>query len=78
MKLTPTEWHLVEVLVRHAGKLVTQRQLLQEVWGPLSFRSRDSASLRPGPLGPIAFGESWRPSRGRSGRPGCWANGVAA
>ncbi len=34
VKLTPTEWHLVEVLVRHAGKLVTQRQLLQEVWGP--------------------------------------------
>jgi two-component system KDP operon response regulator KdpE len=32
--LTPTEWGLVEVLVRHPGKLVTQRQLLQEVWGP--------------------------------------------
>jgi two-component system KDP operon response regulator KdpE len=32
--LTPTEWHLVEVLVRNAGKLVGQRQLLQEVWGP--------------------------------------------
>ena len=30
----PTEWHLVEVLVRNAGKLVSQRQLLQEVWGP--------------------------------------------
>ena len=34
VRLTPTEWHLVEVLVRNAGKLVTQRQLLQEVWGP--------------------------------------------
>jgi len=32
--LTPTEWHLVEILVRHPGKLVSQRQLLQEVWGP--------------------------------------------
>ncbi len=32
--LTPTEWHLVELLVRNSGKLVTQRQLLQEVWGP--------------------------------------------
>ena len=32
--LTPTEWHFVEVLVRHPGKLVSQRQLLQEVWGP--------------------------------------------
>jgi two-component system KDP operon response regulator KdpE len=32
--LTPTEWGVVEMLVRHRGKLVTQRQLLQEVWGP--------------------------------------------
>ena len=32
--LTPTEWGLVEQLVRNAGKLVTQRQLLQSVWGP--------------------------------------------
>jgi two-component system, OmpR family, KDP operon response regulator KdpE len=32
--LTPTEWHLVELLVRHPGKLLSQRQLLQEVWGP--------------------------------------------
>ena len=32
--LTPTEWHLVELLVRHAGKLVSQRLLLHEVWGP--------------------------------------------
>jgi two-component system, OmpR family, KDP operon response regulator KdpE len=32
--LTPTEWHLVEILVRNPGKLVSQRQLLQEVWGP--------------------------------------------
>jgi len=34
VRLTPTEWHVVEVLVRNAGRLVTQRQLLQEVWGP--------------------------------------------
>lgn len=34
IRLTPTEWHVVEVLVRNPGKLVTQRQLLQEVWGP--------------------------------------------
>jgi two-component system, OmpR family, KDP operon response regulator KdpE len=34
MRLTPTEWHLLEVLVRHPGQLVSQRQLLQEVWGP--------------------------------------------
>ncbi|MFD7627390.1 response regulator [Streptomyces sp. NPDC059851] len=34
VRLTPTEWHLLEVLVRNAGKLVGQKQLLQEVWGP--------------------------------------------
>jgi two-component system, OmpR family, KDP operon response regulator KdpE len=34
VRLTPTEWHVLEVLVRNAGKLVPQRQLLQEVWGP--------------------------------------------
>jgi len=34
IRLTPTEWHVVEVLVHNRGKLVTQRQLLQEVWGP--------------------------------------------
>ena len=32
--LTPTEWHILEVLVRSPGRLVTQTQLLQEVWGP--------------------------------------------
>jgi two-component system KDP operon response regulator KdpE len=32
--LTPIEWRLLEVLVRNEGRLVTQRQLLQEVWGP--------------------------------------------
>jgi two-component system KDP operon response regulator KdpE len=32
--LTPKEWQVVELLVRNAGKLVTQRQMLQEVWGP--------------------------------------------
>ena len=32
--LTPTEWAILEVLVRHRGRLVGQRQLLREVWGP--------------------------------------------
>ncbi len=32
--LTPTEWGILEVLVRHPGRLVTQRHLLQQVWGP--------------------------------------------
>jgi two-component system, OmpR family, KDP operon response regulator KdpE len=34
IRLTPTEWAIVEILVRNPGKLVTQRGLLQEVWGP--------------------------------------------
>jgi two-component system, OmpR family, KDP operon response regulator KdpE len=34
VRLTPTEWQLLEILVRNRGRLVTQRQLLQEVWGP--------------------------------------------
>jgi two-component system, OmpR family, KDP operon response regulator KdpE len=32
--LTPTEWQLVEALVAEPGKLLGQRQLLQQVWGP--------------------------------------------
>jgi len=32
--LTPTEWGVLEVLVRNRGKLVTQKQLLRDVWGP--------------------------------------------
>ena len=34
VRLTPTQWHIVEVLVRNAGRLVTYEQLLHEVWGP--------------------------------------------
>ncbi|MCG5430903.1 response regulator [Mycobacterium sp. MYCO198283] len=32
--LTPTEWGMLEVLVRHRGKLVGREELLKEVWGP--------------------------------------------
>ena len=34
--LTPNEYDLLAFLVRHAGKVVTQKQILQEVWGPAS------------------------------------------
>ena len=34
VRLTPTEWGIVELLVRNPDKLVSQRQLLQDVWGP--------------------------------------------
>ena len=33
-RLTPTEWQLLELLVRNPGRLVTHQQLLQQVWGP--------------------------------------------
>jgi two-component system, OmpR family, KDP operon response regulator KdpE len=34
VKLTPTEWHLLEVLARHPGKVIDHGRLLTEVWGP--------------------------------------------
>jgi len=34
IRLTPTEWHLLEVLLRNPGKLLSQKQLLRDVWGP--------------------------------------------
>ncbi|WP_270073605.1 response regulator [Streptomonospora mangrovi] len=34
VRLTPTEWHILEVLARNAGRLVSQRRLLHDVWGP--------------------------------------------
>jgi len=34
VRLTPTEWHIAEILIQHEGRLVSQRQLLQDVWGP--------------------------------------------
>jgi two-component system, OmpR family, KDP operon response regulator KdpE len=34
VRLTPTEWQLLEHLTRHPGKLLSQRALLHDVWGP--------------------------------------------
>lgn len=36
VRLTPIEWRLVEVLVANPGRLITQRHLVQQVWGPSS------------------------------------------
>ncbi|MEV0385573.1 response regulator [Nonomuraea sp. NPDC050643] len=33
VRLTPTEWHILELLLRHPGKLISQRHILTEVWG---------------------------------------------
>jgi len=34
VRLTPTEWSILEILVRNQGRLVSQQQLLLQVWGP--------------------------------------------
>ncbi|MDJ0320474.1 response regulator transcription factor [Pseudarthrobacter sp. PS3-L1] len=44
IRLTPTEWQVLELLVRNAGKLVTRRSLLQDIWG--SEHVTDSGYLR--------------------------------
>ena len=58
VRLTPTEWHLVEVLVRNRDKLITHRNLLHEVWGPQYnvetnylrvYMARIRAKLEPDP-----------------------------
>ncbi|WP_327354685.1 response regulator transcription factor [Streptomyces sp. NBC_01304] len=33
IRLTPTEWHLLEILICNPGRLISQKRLLQEVWG---------------------------------------------
>ena len=62
--LTPTEWHIVEVLARNTGKLVTQAHLLQQVWGPAYkdethylriYLSQIRHKLEPNPSRPIYF-----------------------
>ncbi len=61
VRLTPTEWHVLEVLVRADGRLVTGEQLLHEVWGPqygteLNYLRQYLAQLRrklePSPSAP--------------------------
>lgn len=80
VRLTPTEWHIVEILVRNEGKLVTQRQLLQEVWGPRyeretnylrGFLAQIRRKLEPDPAHPMFFiTEPGIGYRFESGRPG--------
>jgi two-component system KDP operon response regulator KdpE len=64
VRLTPTEWHLVEVLARNRGRLVSQRQLLREVWGPQYveaanylrvFMAQVRRKLEPDPARPRYF-----------------------
>lgn len=64
VRLTPTEWHMVAILARNPGKLISQRQLLQEVWGPQyekeldylrSYMGRIRRKLEPDPSRPRYF-----------------------
>ena len=64
IRLTPTEWQIIEVLVRNTGKLVPQRRLLQEVWGPeyeketnylRVFMAQIRRKLEPNPSHPRYF-----------------------
>jgi two-component system KDP operon response regulator KdpE len=64
VRLTPTQWHIVEVLVRNAGRLVTYEQLLREVWGPSYgketnylrvFMTQIRQKLEPEPSAPRYF-----------------------
>jgi two-component system KDP operon response regulator KdpE len=61
IRLTPTEWHLLEVLLRHPGKLLAQQYLLDEVWGPgyadaagniRLYMAQLRRKLEPDPAGP--------------------------
>jgi two-component system KDP operon response regulator KdpE len=64
IKLTPTQWHLIEVLVHNPDRLVSQRTLLEEVWGPTSgdnthylrvFMAQIRRKLEPDPSRPRYF-----------------------
>jgi len=64
VRLTPTEWGVVEMLVRNRGKLVSQVQLLKEVWGPSYeqetnylrvFMAQIRHKLEPDPSHPVYF-----------------------
>lgn len=44
IRLTPTEWRILEVLLRNPGKLVTRQTLLTEIWGP--HHTSDTGYLR--------------------------------
>jgi two-component system KDP operon response regulator KdpE len=76
VRLTPTEWQVLEVLARNRGRLVTGRQLLQDVWGRRTAPKHTiCACTWP------SFAASWSPIR--RGRVTCspspaWATGCPA
>jgi two-component system, OmpR family, KDP operon response regulator KdpE len=64
VRLTPTEWQIVEILARNEGLLVMQKDLLHAVWGPLHERHTNylrvhmahiRSKLEPRPADPRYF-----------------------
>jgi two-component system, OmpR family, KDP operon response regulator KdpE len=64
VRLTPTEWSIVEYLVRHPGRLVTYRQLATALWGPTApadsnvlrvHMAHVRRKLEPDPARPVSF-----------------------
>ena len=62
VKLTPQEWAVLQVLVKHAGQVVGSRRLLQEAWGPdygdegdyvRAYINRLRRKLEPNPQHPV-------------------------
>ena len=85
IRLTPTEWHLLEVLLRNPGKLLSRNQLLTEVWGPgyadatgnlRLYMAQLRRKLEPDPARPRwlitepGMGYRYQPSPDRTRRPG--------
>jgi two-component system KDP operon response regulator KdpE len=80
IRLSPTQWHLLEMLARNQGRLVTQQQLLTEVWGPghetathylRVFMAQLRQKLEPDPAHPLYFRtEPGRGYRFDTDRPG--------
>lgn len=44
IRLTPTEWRILEILLHNPGKLVTREELLTQIWGP--HHTKDTGYLR--------------------------------
>src|SRR5690606_21097905 len=88
VRLTPTEWHILEILARNAGRLVSQRRLLHDVWGPVYqsetnylrvYRAQLRRKLEPDPAHPVHLiteaGMGYRFEKGPSAGQGAPAKG---
>ncbi len=82
IRLTPTEWHLLEVLLRNPGKLLSRNQLLTEVWGPgyadatgnlRLYMAQLRRKLEPDPARPrwliTEHADGMAPARGAAAKP---------